>query len=1165
MRLKTINLAGFKSFVDPTKIELPHDICVFVGPNGCGKSNVVDAVRLVIGESQASLIRGSALSDVIFNGTDSRPPTAHASVELIFDNADQQFGGKFAAYNDISLRREVFRDTQSRFFLNGNTCRRKDIQDLFLGSGFGARSYSIIEQGLIGRLVEARPEELRAHIEEVAGISKYRDRRRETERRILTTSTNLERVRDHNAELSRHIERLERQSREAKRFAELRDRQRLLEAKVVVTRITALDRLLEEKEGFSRAANLELQRHRTLLMSTRTKIDQLRVEEAGVVEKFSLIQGKVFEARAREGRLEEDLRNQNVRLVENQEEFDSLQSRLNKLAKDLNNDTRALAEVKRQIEVETPKRTEAQKAVNSANKRATNAQQTAQSIQNRWDELQARINELLQTKQYQDATLTHIESNLNEVKTQRTRVLSDLEVQADTQDSKSMKFELATLEKECSALRESSSVLEEAVDVIETDWKSAELSRDHLEEKLQSVRSSLAANEAVLESALRSGQSTSDSTWLATNNLDKNPKLVELIEVERGWEKAIETVLGDEIRAISVHDLDVLSRRLTEGIDEPFTLVKPLGSYTPRDKQLLINRVTSGQQFIAHRLAGVFEAQSLESAFDRQRSLKQSESVITKSGIWLGQNWIHVSSTQSDDKSLMQVKDAIKSLASESNQLEEDHRSIKLRLHELTESRLNLQEELRETQKVYEAKDSIRASLILQIQKVEMQRAEVQVRQSKLQSELQLIDARLNELHQNFENQRERTQLCNSEVEELTVLSAELNQERKQGMDDVRTAIERAQKAGDAYREFDVRLNTLVAERESLENSCSRLNTSAKELENRKLSLSDLRNELESGLATLEKDRQMASRTCRDVESQLHDVQLERDSLVFNIQENSSRAVLQERESQEQQQSCDKIREEIIRLTSEKKFLVSELDATGHALDSTQAQIDQNDTPDKLKDALERVSRRIERLGSVNLAAPQDLAVYTEERDLVLRQMDDLQNSQETLQDAIAKIDKETMSMFEDTLSRANEKLQEVFSKLFGGGSAQLVMTEEDPISAGISLQAQPPGKRNKNIGQLSGGEKALCAIAFIFAMFQLNPSPVCVLDEVDAPLDDANVLRFIELIQEMSHSVQFLIISHNRSTMQVAESLIGVTMQEAGVSRLVSVDLESTFESEVQ
>ncbi len=1165
MRLKSINLSGFKSFVDPTSIELPHDISVFVGPNGCGKSNVVDAVRLVVGESRASQIRGDSLSDIIFNGTESRSPTVQATVELLFDNTVQSITGPYASYSEISLRREIFRDLQSKFYLNGRACRRRDIQDLFLGSGFGARSYAVVEQGFIGRLVESSPDELRSHIEEVAGVSKYRDRRRETERRIAATNQNLERVRDHNAELNRQVARLERQVREANRYSILKDRERLAQAKLIAFQIRQVDSTINDQDARVRKSQLELQQHQTELQNIRTTLDGLRNEESEVNESFNAVQGEAFSARAKSGRIEEEVESRRIRINDTQTELTAQNERRRKLIDELKRDRQALLAIDQSKDELESNRNTARNLASSANESVENAQAAFDQWQVRWNELASEAGELEREKQYAQAVAASNSSMLDELFERRRvnmRALEQSEVDDDTQ---ALETQLAELASERETEQRNLADTERELTDLRASNETDEASLRELEQDLLSVRDQLTANVAILDSVV-SGKGTTGETELDFGlGMQDQQRLLEQIEVESGWEKAVETVLGPDIGAITVNALRDIHEKLDEQLMDRATVVEPISDGVSRDPRSLLSHVSKGSEVVAAVIGTVFACDNLEQALQLQLSLRAGERVVTRSGICIGKHWIRFPGSVEQEKSLIEIRESTEILRTQLASLQEQYDSLRQKIQDRIHRRSKLGDHAQVVRDRLQELAARHESLQLQLQRNQMLIAEDRDRRVRTNEELQKIDSRIRELQASSAEQSQRVSESADRLARFTELRQQLEAERVENAQRVESALSEARTHGDKYRELDVQFNTAISNRDSLQRTCTRLESDISELDRQIGRMGATIETLETELRSLGTQREEALRTYSEVDARLREIRTARDQLTFRIRENSGNAVLTEKMVEDKQSEVETERERQIQLNAEREHLIRDLVPTQHSFDEASQHLHDQEDGTTLQRALDRITNRINRLGAVNLAAESDLKDLTAERDLVVQQIEDLELSQETLQSAIRKIDQESLTLFQDTLERANEAFHKVFGKLFGGGNAALQLTDEDPLNSGIAMRVQPPGKRTKNVNALSGGEKSLAGIAFIFAMFELNPSPVCVLDEVDAALDDSNVERFIKLIKEMSDFVQFLIISHNRATMQVAESLIGVTMQEAGVSRLVSVDLEQALETATQ
>ena len=962
MRLKSINLSGFKSFVDPTTIDLPRAISVFVGPNGCGKSNVVDAVRLVIGESQASHIRGDSLSDVIFNGTDSRSPTVQASVELVFDNADQRISGPYAKYSDVSMRREVFRDTRSKFYLNGRTCRRKDIQDLFLGSGFGVRGYAIVEQGLISRLVEARPEELRAHIEEVAGISKYRDRRRETEKRIRVTTENLERVRDHSAELARHISRLDRQAREAKRFTELKERERLAQARVIAHQIQSLNTTLDEQDQRVTTTNLELQGLQTTLQSTRTNIDRLREEEVQVNETFNKVQGEAFEARSRSGRIDEDISSRQNRIGDIKEEISTLSLRRDQLNEEFNEDRDAILAIEQNHQNVEKDRRDARFQMEEANKLVIEAQNSFDSWQSRWNQLLQDIGNLEREKQYSQASISNIEANREELEKRKSRAQVDIELDPDDLRIDSLKKALEEVERQRDQTRESLQKREKELTETERRREESETSRQKLEEQVNATHHQLAAHVAVFERAIGRDSSQQDMEWLRSRALVDVPRLGEQIEVDSEWQRALDVVLGDDARAIPLGDLGEHARHLHEEIRDEFVLVETNTTQSTPGPKSLLTHVTKGRESVASLVGGIYAYESLGEALASRSSMQDHESAVTREGIWIGKRWIRFPGESGHERGAMELRTVIDSLETQLEGLNADYESAQQGLATVSSRIANLRIEIGSFQNELREHSETHSNLRLELQRKQLELAETRDKHKRAETELDLISSREEELRSDFDMHSVTIERCTEQLDVFENERAQLNPDRTEFARKVEVALSDAQEQGEKFRELDVRYNTMVSTRDSLSRSAARRQSDLQELDRQVQKLQQTQDEIADEIGQLRDAQTRALNAFTEVESRLREVQVNRDRLIHNIRENSNSAVLQERHLQEVQQELDSHREKLIQLNADKNHLLSDLSATQHTYQEVVADFTERDNEETLNRSLHRISNRIERL-----------------------------------------------------------------------------------------------------------------------------------------------------------------------------------------------------------
>ena len=818
MQLKHIKLSGFKSFVDPTKISFPTNMVGVVGPNGCGKSNVIDAVRWVLGESSAKNLRSDSMTDVVFNGSTSRKPVSKASVELFFDNKDGRIGGEFSSYSEISVRRSLELDGQSNYYLNGTSCRKKDITDVFLGTGLGPRSYAIIEQGMISQLVSAKPDEMRGYIEEVAGISRYLERKKETESRIKRTKENLSRLDDLRDEIQRLLFKLQRQAKAAEKYHELRKDEKEAQLLLLGAKWRDVSNVLEFKEK-------------------AVKDQELKVEEINSQKNTS--DSEIIKLRARQ--------------IELQTSLDKVQQEFYSYGADISRTEQELSAKKERV---------------------------------------SEINETI------SVNLAQIDARKGEIKNLGKNKSSALE-------------ELKNIQKELNSLKESDDSDSNIVEAkkLEGSWlvfiTETRSLLSKLKETLLSLSSKLENNQPIDDD-----KSLMDSLEAKLDKLQKEPdKLTKLTQ-------------------------DFLSSTSKEAKQERINLIEKTDKFA--ELQALVASLGSEETHAETKLAD-FEKDNF-------------------------------------------------SLGTESKELLGPINEIQKRLDELLKGRLEVEEKLLKSRKSIEE--------------------------------------------------------CNSSIHSF--------------------------------------------EKEKIE-------------------------------------KEQAAITLREL---LENLRLERQA------------------SKIEQNNIEK--------------QVSDLDGN---LSKIKERLDKNKSAENYASELEEIEVKITRLGAINLVAMEEFEQETERKALLDEQHKELTEALETLEKAITKIDKETRTTFKDTFDKLNQSLSKSFPKLFGGGHAELVMLGDDLLNCGIGISARPPGKKNASVSQLSGGEKALTAIATVFAFFELNPAPFCLLDEVDAPLDDLNTMRFIDLVNDMSQRVQFVYITHNKISMEKSKHLMGVTMQEPGVSRMVAVDVDQAVE----
>jgi len=1163
MRLKQIKLAGFKSFVDATLITLPGNRCAVVGPNGCGKSNIIDAVRWVMGESSAKQLRGENLTDVIFNGSNSRKPTSAASIELIFDNTDGRIGGEYAAYAEIAIRRQATRDGQSEYFLNGSKCRRRDIQDIFLGTGFGPRSYSIIEQGMISQLIEAKPEDLRVYLEEAAGISRYKERRRETETRIKHARENLERINDIREELARQLDRLQRQAKAAERYRELRTEESLLTAQLYALRHSELKAELTNCEGKITDLELALEKCVAEQRNLEAQIEQSRAIHADQSEEFNSIQGSFYQLGADVARIEEailfnetrvkqletDLASVNQRKAESERQLQMDETQIAQLGTDIGNlepelvvlaeKDRAAQDLLEQSEVELRAWQEQWDAFNhkvSANEREAEVQ--VSRIEH--------LEQLLQRLRGRQQKLQHLQSEQRETGEETVGMLAE---EIDQLEVKSRLHNLRIDEclKELAAAREDVLLREQVL--------------DDARNEVQGLRHELAALQAVQEAAL--GQHVQEAeAWLAREGLEHQTRLGDSLAVVPGWELAVEAVLGEFLSAIRVDDLNDFASSLAELPDGNLSLIERAPALeAPLNNKLklptLKSMIHSDANSAGSILFSVYAADNATVALAKRDLLSLGESIITREGFWVGPDWIRVLHGNFETSGIIERGQEIETL---NVRVEEAERTLAELQLDAQEGRSRIERVEVEREELQQHLSSLSDNLAqlrtdhgvtrVKVEEAGVRREQLAVEDRDIAEQVDRETEQLQKARTGLVQIEQRREGESDERDEITNAKTALEE-------NLRKAREEARGSRDRYHEVNVQSQSLASRLAASETARDRLIAQRESLDEQQLSLNAGIEASRTPLPELQAELKKKLATRVTVEGQLQTI---RDDM--EQQETATRALEDARHTKEAEVSdlrsqLEDVRVERQGLSVQEANLLEQLTATGHELAAIEQNVPDNASIDEWTEELERMARRIQRLGPINLAAIDEFEQENERKHYLDAQADDLDKALETLLEAIHKIDKDTRTRFKETFDAVNSRLGELFPKVFGGGHAYLELTGEDLLDAGVSLMARPPGKRNTSVHLLSGGEKAMTAVALIFAIFHLNPSPVCLLDEVDAPLDDANVSRFASLIEEMSADVQFLVVTHNKITMEMADFLMGVTMQEAGVSRLVSVDVD--------
>ena len=1160
MRLSKIKLSGFKSFVDSTTIKFPSNLMGIVGPNGCGKSNIIDAIRWVLGEGSAKNLRGDSMADVIFNGSSSRKPVGLASIELTFDNSDGTITGPYAGYSEVGVRRVVSRDGTSQYYLNNGRCRRKDITHILLGTGLGSHGYSIIEQGMISRLVEAKPEEMRAFLEEAAGISKYKERRRETEQRILHTRENLERLADLRGEIEKQLTHLQRQAKDAERYKSLKAEQRKAGAELLALRLNALRAEVGEHERSFKEKQLALEAAIAGQTSTETRIEKLRVEQAERNEAFNAVQGSYYRIGAEIARLEQSIQHRKDLLQRQSEDLRATEQQIAEIRSHIESDQVELEQIDHLLSELGPGLEQAHALQRESQMTLEDAERAMEQWRTRWEQV---AEELATTER-----ATHVEATrLEEFSAQRERLEKERDKQAQERatltfvDLEQRLETLAANDERATAAcaddtRALNSIWEQIQKLNEQD-NNVSLHLDQLRESLQNDRGRLASLEALQEAALGK-PSAQVSEWLDAHALSERERLAQELVVEPGWELAVETVLGAYLQAISVDTIDGVAKDLPGLAGGGLTLLENRaegGKGASGGGSLLAH--VRGPAAIASLLAGVRVTGSLQEAFSLREKLADNESIVTRDGFWVGRCWLRIN--RNDDPQV-----GVLTRAEEIKKLRESVRVTAARVEEvakaLADTRAQL-ERLEDTRAMGQGVAGRRQQLAAQT-KAQLLTCRGELEQ--LRNRAAALDQAIAELATSLESLAVSTSESLTRRDEAVEAQRRLLTQRESLEEERKELHERLTGARTQAEEQRVRAQEIAIKVESRRSSKESASAALLRVQGQQAHLLKRQHELQAEIQTaspslhaeeqslvtrlderlvVETNLAQARTATEEVDTQLREAEHERNQkqqIVNELRETADGVRLSVREAQ--------VRAEAV---------TEQFTETGFDLTKVLAELPPDATATVWHETVEQLERRIQRLGAINLAAIDEFQEQSERKKYLDAQFTDLTEALDTLENAIRKIDRETRARFKETFDKANQGLGRVFPRLFGGGHAYLEMDGEDLLASGVTVMARPPGKKISTIHLLSGGEKALTAVALVFSIFELNPAPFCLLDEVDAPLDDANVGRFSEIVREMSQHVQFVIITHNKTTMEAMNQLTGVTMHEPGVSRMVAVDID--------
>ena len=1165
MRLNSIKLSGFKSFAEPTHFQLPGQLVGVVGPNGCGKSNIMDAVRWVLGESKASELRGESMQDVIFNGSGNRKPASRASVELVFSNEDARAGGQWSQFAEIAVKRVLTRDGTSSYFINNQPVRRRDVQDVFLGTGLGPRAYAIIGQGTISRIIESKPEELRLFLEEAAGVSKYKERRRETEHRLKDTRENLTRVEDILRELNNNLDKLEKQAEVASKYHALQEQGTLkLHQLWFLKHRDASSEETRIRLAVAEATNA-LEARMAELRGVEAQLEQVRQDHYAASDALHLSQGELAEANLAVSRLEERIRyvvegRQKVeqRLAELKVQSEQWLERRAEAEFELEDLAEKMLTAEEQAEILAAQSEELSEHLPSFEDAVRHATQVANAQRGVAAQVQQQIQLLAAESRNVDDQSRQLTLRRERLSTEKHALgapddarLTDLKQQLEA-----VQEELALSEAQLSELTEQVPELDDARKARQQESQTQGAQQSALTAKLEALR-------ALQEKVQTEGKL---KPWLAKHGLDSLQGLWRKVHIEPGWENALEAALRERLSALEVGRVETVRAFEQDAppaklafYSLPQTGIQNTHATLPRLSDQLRLQDTSLQALMNDWLEGIYTASNLEEALASRQRLTHGEVIMTRAGHAVSQFAVSFYAPDSEQAGMLARAQEIESLDKQVRAqalMAEDARAQLIRAEALyTDASQRLASTRRQTSEVQQRAHQLQVEVL----RLSQQAEQAQARHGQIAEELAEIDAQLDELQERRATGEARFEELDMSLADAQERHAQLEEAAMEAERKLNQAREQSRAQERQAQEAQFSARTMSSRRGELQRS---IETSAQQIHLNEASVAQLQEEqarLNDASAHTGLDDALAVRVAK--EGLLAQARTHYDDLSAQLRRADEQRLGFER-------SLQPLRDDITKLQLEQQAaslggaqFMEQLTAAEVDLVALAQAIERDGVKlHGLQTEIDRIQREVNALGAVNLAALEELTVARERKGFLDSQLADLSDAMQTLEDAIHKIDLETRDLLGATFDTVNEHFGRMFPSLFGGGSARLVMTGDEILDAGVQVMAHPPGKKNSTIHLLSGGEKALTAIALVFAIFQLNPAPFCLLDEVDAPLDDANTERYAKLVKAMSASTQFLFISHNKIAMEMAEQLVGVTMQEQGVSRIVAVDMEAAL-----
>ena len=1164
MRLSQIKISGFKSFVDPTKILFPASITGIVGPNGCGKSNVIDAVRWVMGESSAKHLRGGSMEDVIFSGSSGRKPVGQAVVELIFDNTDGRVKGEYAKYNEISVKRLGTRAGKSQYFLNNTRCRRRDIADIFLGTGLGPRSYSIIEQGMVSRVIDAKPEELRTYLEEAAGISKYKERRRETETRMRHTRENLDRLKDLIDEIEKQLTRLDRQSKTAEKYKRFKQDQRKLEAENLLLEKMSFDEKISEQDRKLASVETSMEERLAQFRQVEKQIEENREQLVIATDSHNEVQSQYYRLGSEISTQEQSIEHQQNLRQHNSQELKNIQQSLKDSQSMIDSDKQKVASFESHIASLQPQLESSTTEFQMQEQASVQAEADMSIWQEKWDQFRRNFHKVHESAQIENRGIEHIERQLRQSDQRREKFQAELK----TLDTSAFDDEIINLEQQAETKIQEHAATQEQMeakgDEILELRDSIEQQSTQLDEKrteVQNLRGRLSALEALQQNVLAEG-SEDVKRWLSQQRIDSGKRLTEILKVRNQAEKAVEVVLGPFLSAYCVSPGQAIPDTLLPNQSLAlFDRQRNRGSHKSHKEWPRLLDAIDCDIDLSALLTGIYLCQDTQELSLRKPLLEAGESLVTRDGLWAGTNWVLQLGDEDQRSGMLAREQEITDIRQQLDEITQNALALKSRTDGDRQSLQHFEQQRDGEQRALNQLQQQASDLRNQLTQRKGRVDQVHTRHHQLEKELfELDELQLKHKAELQANSEKRNALL-IQIEQMAEQDADLLIQKEDYQQTLNSSRNRLKQSREQAHQQQMQLQSLEAEHRSSLANIERMRQQSEQFDRRSEELALAIEDVIAPIQVMEESLQALLESRRQNEGALAQSQELATKLDNQQRSSESQRNIIQTQVDDTRNGLEEQRMESQALKIRCNTVEEQLQKTGVDLTELAENLNPEATPEQWQQQLDEIEARIDRLGPINLAAIDEYQEQSERKVYLDAQNEDLTSALTTLENAIKKIDKETRDRFKETFDHVNSRMGARFPKLFGGGEARLELTEDDLLNTGVVIMARPPGKRVTNLQLLSGGEKALTAVALIFAIFELNPSPFCMLDEVDAPLDDANVARFCAMVGEMSEQVQFIMISHNKITMELAQNLNGVTMHEPGVSRLVSVDVSAAVE----